>query len=143
MTAKQSASGYISGHVSGHVFGRTSATAITLLSALAFVLLVHPSRANASESHSFCQVKLLKAATDGLVQEFANKARYVGDIRQITYNYGLPGKPRVIFIANHVFNDDETCILDVRTEAADEGGDTCPNYKFTEVRTTCNPPSKN
>ena len=91
----------------------------------------------AIEPHAFCQAKLLKAATDGLVTEFMDKAKYVGVIDEITFNYNLPGRPRVILISRNAKEMDQVCIVDVETRAPAENGSVCPDYQFHSVRSTC------
>lgn len=109
----------------------------SLASALFLLFLQTPGQA--AESHAFCQVKLLKAATDGLEKEFAQKGQAVGEITEIVYNYNLAGKPRVIFLARNTADRNELCFMDVATRAPAEYGDVCPEYKFFEVRTNCQP----
>lgn len=93
--------------------------------------------AHAGDTYSFCQVKLLKVATDALVQEYADKGQKVGEIKEIVYNYNLDGLARVIFLSRHVNNPDEVCFIDVRTIEPQTPPGQCPDYKFSEVRTTC------
>lgn len=103
--------------------------------------LIHGSRAHARsarETYAYCQVKLLKAAVDGLVHEFGEHGQLVDKIHEITYNFNLEGKARVILLSTHLLRPDETCIVDVVTRASGEpDGRSCPEYTFEKVRTTC------
>jgi len=104
--------------------------------ALFFALIASPL-AQAAETYSFCQVKLLKVATDALVQEYADKGQKVGFIKEVVYNYNLEGLARVIFLSRHVNDPDEVCFIDVRTIEPQPEPGKCPEYKFSEIRTTC------
>ena len=95
-----------------------------------------PQFAQAS-NHAICQTKLMRVASDALEKNFFSISDKVWVIREATFNYGLEGKPRVIYIAGPAKYSDNTCIIDVRTEAEAEVESGCPDYRFTEIRTTC------
>ena len=88
-------------------------------------------------THAVCQTKLLKVASEALEKNFAPLKIKVGEINEITYNYGLEGQPRVIFICQSGYYADQVCLIDVRTTAGEETDTTCPDYKFSEMHTTC------
>jgi hypothetical protein len=107
---------------------------------LTFLFLATPSlvRAEIIDPYAYCQVKLLKVATDGLFQEFIDKGQHVAEIREVVYNYNLKGRPRVVFVSSHLRDFDEVCIMTVTTTETAQANGPCPDYQLQEVRTTCN-----
>ncbi len=85
-----------------------------------------------------CQVKLLRVASVALDREFAEKGKAVGVINEVVYNYNQAKTPRIVLLARLASDPAEVCFIDVRTTVeSDEEGPECPDYKFSEIRTTC------
>ncbi len=85
-----------------------------------------------------CQVKLLKVTTDALTENMPAKARLASYFGQVTFNYGIQGKPRTVFFGPHKEASNKRCLVQVYTTvdgSKDEDG--CPRYTYSHIDSNC------
>lgn len=90
-----------------------------------------------SDSHPLCQAKLLKLTSQAFHDDLPKSIHGVHVISQITFNYGLVGRPRIVMMSRRNSDSSRVCLIEVYANIVGNDEDGCPGYIFESIESNC------
>lgn len=108
-----------------------------LIKSLALISMLFVGGLAFALPNPLCQAKLLKVGADALNAHAPGSLKGVFEFREVSFNYGLEGRPRIVLLGRRMSDSSRVCLVQVYTTVQGNDADGCQNYVFESIDSTC------